>query len=88
MFPQLAATRLVRVRDLVGHKSIQLTADVCGRFIPAGERTAAQPSATPAQPEGIVEPLKPRKVLVTLTFTSWNQIVSFLRRIDQLRAAA
>jgi hypothetical protein len=26
--------------------------------------------------------------LVTLTFTSWNQIVPFLRQIDQLRAAA
>lgn len=26
--------------------------------------------------------------VVTLTFTSWNQIAPFLRRIDQLRSAA
>ncbi|MGH2436177.1 MAG: tyrosine-type recombinase/integrase [bacterium] len=52
---------LTYVRDQMGHKSIQVTADVYGRFIPAGSRSvvdalddqaATQPNATQAQPEG------------------------------------
>jgi hypothetical protein len=59
---------LTYVRDQMGHKSIQVTADVSGRFIPPGNRSAvnalddaAQPSATPAQPEGENQLVKVRK---------------------------
>jgi len=59
---------LTYVRDQMGHKSIQVTADVSGRFIPPGNRSAvnalddaAQPSATPAQPEGENQVVKVRK---------------------------
>ena len=50
---------LTYARNQMGHKSIQVTADVYGRFIPAGNRSTVdalddtmQPSATPAQLEG------------------------------------
>ncbi len=53
-----AGAMLTYVRDQMGHQSIQVTADVYGRFISAGDRSAVdalddatQPSATPAQPE-------------------------------------
>jgi hypothetical protein len=59
---------LTYVRDQMGHKSIQVTADVYGRFIPAGNRSAVdalddatQPSATQAQPEAESDVVKVRK---------------------------
>jgi hypothetical protein len=60
---------LTYVRDQMGHQSIQVTADVYGRFIPAGNRSAvdvlddagAQPDATPVQPAAELEVQKVKK---------------------------
>jgi integrase len=56
---------LAYVRDQMGHKSIQITVDIYGHWVPGGNRAAVdrlddapQPSATPAQPEGDFEGLE------------------------------
>ena len=46
---------LTYVRDQMGHKSIQVTADVYGRFIPAGNRSAVDALDDAAQPNATVD---------------------------------
>ena len=87
------------VRARWGTRSIQITADLYGRSIPAGTRAAVdalddarlemQPEATPAQPVAELEVQKSEEnVLVTLNFGSWNQTREWLRRLDSLRGVA
>jgi hypothetical protein len=86
------------VREQMGHSSIRITVDVYGNLVPGGNRAAvdrlddAQPSATQAQPEAVVAPPRQRvsrlQSVVTLNFTSWNQIGDWLSRLDALRRAA
>jgi hypothetical protein len=64
---------LTCVKEQMGQKSIQVTADVYAHWVPGANRDAvdrlddalpAQPDATQAQPEGVQPPLRhPRKWL-------------------------
>ena len=57
--PSGLGERLAYVKEQMGHSSIQVTVDVYGHLVPSGNRAAldrldaAQPTATPAQPEAM-----------------------------------
>jgi hypothetical protein len=84
------------------HASIQITVDTYGHLIPSANRPAAdrlddapmQPTAPQAQPEPFDEDPTLQEMqelfgrVVSLNFTSWNQAIAFIRRIDELRRVA
>lgn len=97
----LQGESLAYVRDQLGHRSIQVTVDIYGHAVPGGNRAAvdrlddaalAAPNVTPAAPDGADDhhaiALSAVESVVTLNFTSWNQMAAWLRRLDGLRRAA
>ena len=83
---------LTYVRDQMGPKSIQVTANVYGRFIPAGNRSAVDAlgrcDATKRNRRAKLKSWNCGKVVVSLNFASWNRVNDFLRRLEDLRTAA
>jgi hypothetical protein len=89
------------VQEALGHSSLQLTLDTYSHLLSdmgLKERAAARLEAlltAPAHPP--VEPVEENPgqnpgqngvEVVSQTFTSWNRIAGWLRRIGSLRAAA
>jgi hypothetical protein len=87
--------------ETLGHSQISLTLDTYSHVMPDLQAEAATQIDAALrcgfqngfqdgqdQPEGVPESQNPEGILVSLNFTSWNQVDRWLRQVDGLKRVA
>jgi hypothetical protein len=86
------------VMETLGHSQVSLTLDTYSHVLPSLQAEAARRMEDTigcqigcqeqnGAPPGVQEDANSLEFVVTRIFTSWNQMVPFVRRVEQLRAA-